>query len=306
MNPITTGLLNALERFCTNRIENYMTARTHIRKHRFFNLLQQREDDIYITTFQRSGTTWMQMICYQLLTDGNMDLKHIYDVSPWLSNAAITGGDADKINGLASPRIFKSHDSYEKFDTEVKAKFIFVHRNGEDVAVSLHHHIRSYRNPEQTLEQTFEEYFSPQNDNNWFVFTREWLRNAHGFNILYIDYSDLKNHFDRSVERIADFLGVMLNEEMVQRIGERCSFRYMKEHEKKFGEQPETPRIYDRFIREGKEGAGHELNTEQRAFFKKMYAQHIREWERLPESQKPAVRTTPNVGHLNLEHAKAE
>lgn len=276
MNPITAGILNILERFCTSRIESYAAALTHIRQHRFFHVLQQREDDIYIVTFQRSGTTWVQMICYQLLTDGNMGIDHIYDVSPWLSNAAVTGGDAAKINKLASPRIFKSHDSYGKFDPGVKGRFIHVHRNGEDVAVSLHHHIRNYRNPEQTLDQTLEEYFAPENDNNWFSFTQHWLKNANSFDILYIDYADLKNHFDPSVERIADFLNVALTEEVMQRVRERCSFSFMKKHESKFGEQPKNPRVYDQFIRQGKEGAGTELSAEQHLYFNKMHSQHIR------------------------------
>ncbi len=35
-----------------------------------------RPDDIFIVTYPRSGTTWMQMILYQLTTDGTMGLAH--------------------------------------------------------------------------------------------------------------------------------------------------------------------------------------------------------------------------------------
>lgn len=34
-------------------------------------------DDIYISTYPKSGTTLMQMIVYQLTTDGRMDFLHI-------------------------------------------------------------------------------------------------------------------------------------------------------------------------------------------------------------------------------------
>jgi hypothetical protein len=36
-----------------------------------------RLDDIFIVTYPRSGTTWMQMILYQLTTDGALDFPHI-------------------------------------------------------------------------------------------------------------------------------------------------------------------------------------------------------------------------------------
>ena len=44
----------------------------------------ERDDDIYITTYPKSGTTVMQVILYQLTTKGDMGFKHIYDVSPWI------------------------------------------------------------------------------------------------------------------------------------------------------------------------------------------------------------------------------
>ena len=38
----------------------------------------EREDDIYISTYPKSGTTLMQMILYHLTTDGRMNFNHIY------------------------------------------------------------------------------------------------------------------------------------------------------------------------------------------------------------------------------------
>ena len=110
MSSFKVKVLNILDHFLTNRLEKYSSVRSHVRKHRFFERLQERDEDIYIITFLKSGTTWMQMICYQLLTEGDMDFNHIYDVSPWLSNAATTGGDVEKINELPSTRFFKCHD----------------------------------------------------------------------------------------------------------------------------------------------------------------------------------------------------
>ncbi|MBL4586578.1 MAG: sulfotransferase domain-containing protein [Flavobacteriales bacterium] len=279
MSSFKVKVLNILDRFLTNRVVSYSSSQSDVRKNLFFEQLEERAEDIYIITFLKSGTTWMQMICYQLLTDGNMDFKHIYDVSPWLSNAATTGGDVKKINDLPSPRFFKCHDSYDKFDPKAKGRFIFVYRDGEDVAVSLFHHVRNYNDPEQTLEKTYEDYFSLEQEYNWFTFTESWLKNVCEYDILFVNYSDLKNDFDRSLRRIAEFLGAQLTDEIFQRVKERSSFDFMKKHEDKFGEQPTDIRVYDQFIREGKIGSGKQLNGEQRLLFRKKYVKHVKAYE---------------------------
>lgn len=227
----------------------------------------------------KSGTTWMQMICYQLLTDGNMDFEHIYDVSPWLSNAAITGVDVEKINELPSPRFFKCHDPYDQFDPNAKGRFIFVYRNAEDVAVSLYHHVCNYNNPEETLEKTYEDYFSPEKDFNWFTFTKAWLTNVYGLNVLFVNYADLKNNFDDSLNRISEFLGVKLTDKILQRVKDRSSFEFMKKHEDKFGEQPTDKRIYNQFIRKGEVGSDKALSQDQRKHLNEMYNQFIKSLE---------------------------
>src|SRR5262245_3833885 len=65
-----------------------------------------RPDDIFIVTYPRSGTTWMQMILYQLTTDGNMNFPHITQHCPWFERSLKAGKGFDT---LPAPRLFKSH-----------------------------------------------------------------------------------------------------------------------------------------------------------------------------------------------------
>lgn len=222
----------------------------------YFDKLELRDTDIYIVTFLKSGTTWMQMILYQMLTDGKLNFDHIYDVSPWLTNESISNKDPERVNKLPNPRIFKSHDPYKKFDSSAKNKIIYVYRNPIDTAYSLYNHRKNYNNPEETIEQTLKQYFSEKEEYNWFTYTKTWLENKHGLNIYYVKYEDLKNNFDATVQNIAQFLQVNLNEETLQRIKERSSFAFMKQHEEKFGEQPKDKRVYNQFIRKGEIGEG--------------------------------------------------
>src|SRR3954466_13577858 len=80
----------------------------------------EREDDIYVATYLKSGTTWMQMILYQLTTTGDISFEHIYDVSPWLRNLA---DRSSPLPSIPSPRIIKTHDPYHKVQKGKKGRF---------------------------------------------------------------------------------------------------------------------------------------------------------------------------------------
>ncbi|MEZ5054170.1 MAG: sulfotransferase domain-containing protein [Chitinophagales bacterium] len=189
---------------------------------------------MYIVSFPKSGTTWVQVILYNLLTEGNMDFNHIYDVSPWPSNQAFNGESPEKINQMPSPRILKSHDSYDRFDEKARNKIIFVYRDGKDVAVSLYHHNKDYLDSNLTFDSNFESYFMiDKNGINYFKFMNTWFLNKNKLNILYISYEDLKSNFDSTVQKIAVFLNVDLTEPILSRVKQHSSFDFMKKNESK-------------------------------------------------------------------------
>lgn len=254
------------------RIHKNTGAAAHkLRQYLYFLDFEERTSDIYIISYPKSGTTWMQVILHNLLTDGKMDFKHIYEVSPWVKNEAFEGNSPERVNNLPSPRILKSHDKYDSFNRKIKGRFVFLYRNGMDVASSYYHHNKCYQNPDLTFDENFEKYFQKtSNENlNWFQFNRKWLQNNNGFPILYISYNELKHDFERCLEKIASFLEVDLTETTVTRIKKHSSFEYMKEHQDKFGEVPpfHARLRYDRFIRNGKEGEGEEIMTKQQKMF---------------------------------------
>lgn len=274
-------ILKWLYRFFLRINQKSQSIASRLQRDIYFFQLKERESDIYIVTFPKSGTTWMQVIVYNLLTDGNMNFEHIYDVSPWLSNQAHIGGDPQKVNELPSPRFFKSHDKYEQFNAGFKNKIIYVYRDGQDVANSYFHHNRNYLNPELTFDKNFENHFTdPDKPLNWFKFNKEWMGNQHGFNILYVAYEDLQNNFVTTLQEVAAFLGVKLNQEIIDRTTLHASFHYMKEHETKFGEvaPQRKPLVFDQFIRTGESGSGKNIfSEEQNKIFQENYDKFLKE-----------------------------
>jgi hypothetical protein len=238
----------------------------------------EREDDIYVASFPKSGTTLTQMIIYQLTTDGNIDFNHIYDVSPWTQNEAYRHKSP---KNLPSPRIIKTHDYYYDYDKSTLGRFIYVFRDGMDVAVSLYHQKKNYGNPNLTFNDFLPELFGG-GKTNWFRFNRDWLENKNNLPILYLTYTDLTKNFDETMERIVSFLNLDRSKIDFARVKEHCSFDFMKKHQDKFGEQPvEKPvMVYDQFIRKGKSGEGIEtFNEKQKQIYQFAYSKFIKPFE---------------------------
>lgn len=242
----------------------------------------EREDDIYVATYLKTGTTWMQMILYQLTTDGNTDFKHIYDVSPWPRNSSMRGLP---VPDVPSPRILKTHDPYKKFAKGKPGRFIVVLRDGRDVALSLYHHRKNYNNSKLTFDENFNISFKDPGEMNWFSHTWEWLNNSNKHKILYVRYEDLKQNFEHELNRIAQFIGVEIKPEALPRIIEKSSFAFMKQHEEKFGEQPPEEKheiVYNNFIRSGNAGDGSSyLNDEDKAFFSREFKIRFSQFEQM-------------------------
>ncbi len=237
------------------------------------------DSDIYITTYPKSGTTMMQVILYQLTTKGDMSFDHIYDVSPWIRNASFTRQEPVE---LPHPRIIKTHDRYKEFDKGLKGRFIHVHRNGQDVAVSLYNQTKDYNNNNLTFEKFLADFLKTK---AWFNYSKAWFQNKNKYNILHVRYEDLLTDKRKEIMRIVEFLGLKVEEETIERTLHYSSFEYMKEHETKFGEQPkEKPKHtmrYDNFIRKGVSGEGEkEFTPEQKKAFEKCYEELVKPFEK--------------------------
>lgn len=235
----------------------------------------ERDDDIYIATYPKSGTSMMQMILYHLTTEGDMDFSHIYDVSPWIRNASFKKQEPVE---LPSPRLIKTHDFYSDFPVRVKGRFIYVYRNGMDVAVSLYHQHKNYNKDDLKFDKFIRDFLKRK---AWFRHARAWFNNKRKFPVLYIRYEDLLNDKRTEIDRIIDFCKLHPSSEAIERALNFSSFEYMKKHEKKFGDQPpERKKVYDQFIRKGKAGEGEkEFSEVQKEEFMKHYHKVVKSSE---------------------------
>jgi hypothetical protein len=216
-----------------------------------------RLDDIFIVTYPRSGTTWMQMILYQLTTDGGMDFPHIAEYCPWFEKSLRSSRGFEL---RPSPRIFKSHLPYPKIP-KGPCKYIYIARDGRDVAISNYHLHRMYFQYEGTFAEFFERFMRGDiGYGSWFEHVARWWAHRHDPNVLFLTYEELTRDLEGCLRRIIAFGGFEVAPERFPAILERCRFDFMKRHESQF--DPAMEWLWERgvrlnaFLRAGRVGDG--------------------------------------------------
>ena len=228
----------------------------------------EADSDIVVSTFSKSGTTWNQIILYQLTTAGVMDFDHLFDISPWVWYSAMRDVQPSV---TPAPRILKSHDDYRRLRGGRRGRFIFVVRDGRDVCVSLFHHRRDFKRFEGTFDEHFDDFLN-NTEYNWFEHLRPWLENEYRLPIQYVRFEDLKHNFGKTVRDVADYCGIEVDDATMMRTRKQCQFEAMRQHESQLGprnahfqsaaDSPYFVKESARFIRRGEVGDGLATMTE--------------------------------------------
>ena len=95
-----------------------------------------RDDDIIISTYAKSGTTWVQQIVSQLIFNGQAGLP-VAEMSPWLDLRVppkqIKLAEVEK---QTHRRFLKTHLPVDALVFSPKARYIYIGRDGRDVVWS--------------------------------------------------------------------------------------------------------------------------------------------------------------------------
>ena len=96
-------------------------------------------DDVFIATYPKCGTTWMQQIVHCLRTRGDMDFDEITEVVPWLELSHDLGMD-NYAEQKARPHTFKTHFAWDQVPKG--GKYIHITRNPYAVLLSFYRFFR--------------------------------------------------------------------------------------------------------------------------------------------------------------------
>ena len=215
----------------------------------FKNKMPIYEDDLWIVTPPKCGTTWTQEIVWLMRNklakpDKNqfyripfLEIENLkppsnekFDLSALEQNeenlSAFQHNSIAFIENLPRPRIIKTHLPLDLLPDNLldKCKVIFVTRNIKDMAVSYYHHLKLMPNEGYEFKE-FAQWFKDSTilQTPMLPMVLEaWNKRNHP-NLLFNTYEEMKADFPATAKKILKFLGLEMSEEEIKELGDRTS-----------------------------------------------------------------------------------
>ncbi|XP_077538035.1 sulfotransferase 1C2-like [Haemaphysalis longicornis] len=173
--------------------------------------------DLFIVTYPKCGTTWMQQIVYHILMNGNLPDDEL-DVVLRLPFLEVQGADAGRYG--PKPGAYKTHLPFDKHPYSPEAKYIYVARNPYDCCVSFFYHTKNfpvYHYEDGTFDDFFDKFIAGKVDfGDYLDHLLSWYAHRNDANVLFVTFEDLKRDPGAWVLRVAEFMG----EDYVSRLRE--------------------------------------------------------------------------------------
>lgn len=193
-----------------------------------------KENDLFIVTFPKCGTTWTQQIVALILNGGSIADGQVFNLCPFLE---LVGREV--VEGMKQPFAIKTHLPYDLQPKHPMAKYIIVFRNPKDVAVSFYHHHHLIPN-QMGKNVSFSQYLKyfmkgEQAYGDYCDWIKSWWPYRNDSNVLFLLYEDMKSDTKGNVLKIASFIGKEYEEKILANDGkilhqiiERSSLESMK------------------------------------------------------------------------------
>jgi len=216
--------------------------------------VKQREDDIIVATWAKSGTTLTQQIVSQLVLNCPEGVDGLGS-SPWVDVRFMMPIEplAEMLEAQTHRRFLKTHLGFDGLTYSPKVKYLYIGRDARDVIWSAYNHAISFTQAAwdsiNAADGPWPKWAPPEGDvRTWYLHWLEtdeaqgfhdlsfwdhvqgWWDQRHQPNILFLHYADLISDLPGQMRRIADFLGTPIDEAKFQTMVARCGIDYMRGH----------------------------------------------------------------------------
>lgn len=193
--------------------------------------LKLRPSDVVISPFSKCGTTWLQQIVHTLRTRGDMDFDDISRVVPWIETSHMLGIDL-QAEQKAAPRAFKSHLDWHAVPKG--GRYIVAVRNPGDALVSAFRFLEGWFFETGSVSSSeFADSFFLANRGYWKHLASWWAQRDNN-DVLLLAYEHMKADPTRTISRVAAFIDVGLDDELLAITEEQTRFTFMKKHSSRF------------------------------------------------------------------------
>jgi estrone sulfotransferase len=187
------------------------------------------DDDIFLTSYPRSGNTWSRFLIGNLVypetpaTFLNIErlVPDMYKTADWV------------LRRRPRPRVLKSHES---FDARYR-RVIYVVRDPRDVAISNYHWEMKLRSvPDACPIEDFVPLWMSGNFwrriGSWADHVNSWLATRQGHDgFVMMRYEDLQANPQRELARVAEFIGLKADGQRISRAIDLSSAENMRKME---------------------------------------------------------------------------
>lgn len=218
-----------------------------------------RPEDVWVVTYPKCGTTWMQHIVW-LLANGGRPLakeERLTEMFPHLEEVG-----SHQVEALPEPRLIKTHLPFAMVPYHPAARYVYVARNPFDCAVSFFHHTRGFIRHYDFADGTFAEFFEcfVRGHVDWgsyFDHLVSWGRRAGQDNVLFTTFEAMRSEPRSVVLDVGRFLGgryaaAATDPEVLEEVLEHSSFASMRKDQQRWSSQ--RPEDMPPFVRKGQVG----------------------------------------------------
>ncbi|TWW78312.1 Amine sulfotransferase [Takifugu flavidus] len=224
-----------------------------------------RPTDVFIITFPKSGTVWMQQILSQI-----MEASH--------------PGWAEDVTNRAQIPYLEGRTVDDPFrDRKEPRVVVYVLRNPKDVLVSLYHFAHSWvlMDSPTSFEVFFKQFMDgKQFVGSWFAHVKQYVAAQEQLKIHIVRYEDMLKDLRGEVVKICAFLGEELTDEAIDRVVEASTFKSMKINPKaNYKDLVETTIYTTATMRKGVAGDWkNHLTVSQNEYFEKVFREEMSEF----------------------------
>jgi len=265
--------------------------------------LELEDNDIFICSYPKSGTTWTQHIVISLLlchrknneiSTNNKTYDHVSKFAPffevnvhWDEKERRLRNSIRENHTWLGFRIFNTHLRWDMLPKNIsksaaqkrKPKFIYLVRSPLDVCVSFYHHLSNQH--EGGYKGDFNQFFSEWLNGeipfgSWIDHISSFMDafksdfSDQNFDVCLISYEEMLSNLPEVIDRLVNFLQINVSPEQKLQILPTLSFQSMKSNLDKFQPRSVTWKNNFEFLRKGIHGDHVNLiSTEQKDSFRK-------------------------------------
>ncbi|KAK7885895.1 hypothetical protein WMY93_025516 [Mugilogobius chulae] len=225
--------------------------------------LEIRDTDVFVVTYPKSGTIWLQQI---LLLLQFKELHHSRVSTPQSDPPAVPlhAHRAQPQEGQGDLRGQKS----------------------KDVLVSFYHFQNAVKvlETDKSFDEVLERFLGgrvPGVGKNWFEHIKTWFSHKDDLNMLFITYEEMIQDLTSVIKKIADFLETELTQDQLQNVVKHSTFKNMKKIPQANYEQ--ASKLMDKqqgsFMRKGTIGDWkNHFTVAQNERFDKIFAEEMKDF----------------------------